>query len=101
MVSPQVNYVLFTIEPVKMIITTCPITVDGITNTGGTSITAYIRVYDGCPALTGSDLLAYNDPDYYCAYVEYDIRSGKRHDGILEGREEEACVRLTEFRSFL
>ena len=88
MFRSQVNYVLFTIEPVKIIITTCPITVDGITNAGGTTITAYIRLYDGCPSLTASELLAYNDPDYYCAYVTYDIKSGR-----IAGCGGDGCMR--------
>ena len=78
----EVNYVLFALEPVRLTVTTCQLTLTGSSgttvNTGSTEINARVRIMTGCAELTHSVLLADNNPNYYCAYTEYEGERAKR-----------------------
>jgi len=83
--APERLYTLKAIQDTRITVTNCPL--PGINYGTKTSFEAYLRLYDACPKFdeNSPQLLAENNPSYYCAYLTYVLRANETYWLMLEG----------------
>jgi hypothetical protein len=83
--APERLYTLNMNQDTRITVTNCPL--PGITYQTDTSFEAYLRLYDNCPKFVENSpqLLAENNPSFYCAYLTYVLRANETYWLMLEG----------------